>query len=403
MTQQFLHDYTPQKVRYVYNGSPAYASQMPHQVNNLWHNKILLASRSYTKTNCPAVIGSTWSASGDLTTNNTAATVKLRADIPAMLQGACYYAGSISAVHASARLVIWNDSAEACTISGWRTFQGDPTDSDTYWLLETNAKYTVAAGDVTEINLSGVISPGYLHDVKRNDTEMQVVFSSAKAVSGGGPKLLYVALYLDPVAGIDSTATVVPVVRMLDRIDAQDVNSYLQTLNYCNEQYNLTCPGSVDLVDQSTTGSGNYGYMQNLYYYTYYYHMLHSTSNSVTDTVGSIWVPTQGMGVYCSDGKWRYSLEMQCQQRTSSNITLTYYPLWFDAGSNTAKTPISTWSETFVANTDKTVQKVLTFESDVELSGFAFLPRCKKSGTTNTNMYVYTTLFSVKVIPYTTL
>ena len=110
------------------------------------------------------------------------------------------------------------------------------------------------------------------------------------------------------------------------------------------------------------------------------------------------------MGVYCNDAKWRYQLEMQCQQRTSANITLTYYPLWFDSGSNAAKTPaISTWTETFTANVDKVVRKLITLESSTELSGFAFLPRIKKSETSNANMYIYTTLFSVKAIPFTTV
>jgi len=261
------------------------------------------------------------------------------------------------------------------------------------------------AGAITEVCLDGVISPLYMHDVKRADSAMNLVFVDAVAIkSGTAPKLLYFSLYTEPVSGIEhdvTNADFIPPTVLHSEIDAAEIDQYLRKLHDCNMSYNMVSSGTVDLVDQSSTGSGNLGYCANLYYYPAPYHMLHNQYNSTTNVIGSIWVPTQGMGVLCNDNIWRYRVEMQCQQQTSSNITITYYPLWFREDT-TAGTALSTFSETFTAATPKIIRRVFLIESATEIkTGFAFLPRVRKSGTSTGNMYLYTTLFSVKVVPYT--
>lgn len=393
----------------VLNGAEAYAAQMPNYVNKVFGNRILVCSRAYTKTNCPTVTASTWTAAGDITTNTRASTCKIRADFPAWTQGMMHYDGSGTAqttVRAIARVILWNSSAGSTYIKGFRVFQGDPTDSDTYWKLESTADIALMPGTVTEICLSGVISPQYLHDVKRADTEMNMVFVDAVTIkSGTAPKLLYFALYTEPVSGIEydtTNADIVPPMVLHSEVNASEIDMYLRKLHDCNMSYNLTCPGTLDLVNQSSESSGNLGYAANLYYYVAPYHMLHNQYNSTTNVLGSIWVPTQGMGVLCSDGKWRYRIETQCQQQTSANITITYYPLWFLEDTTTAGASLGTWSIAFTSGVAKVVRRVLTIESATEIkTGFAYLPRARKSGTSNTNMYLYTTLFSVKVVPYT--
>lgn len=404
MTLITIPPHTPAREIYLYNGAPARAGYLPQAANSIWSKRVLVASQAWSRTYAPTILGNTWAST---TTPTLASTAKLRADLPVMLQGRCAYNGSSTedTCRATARLVIWNSSAGATIMTGFRVYQGDPADPTTYWALESSSDYTIPAGAIREISLSGVISPMWKHGVRITDADLNCVFFDAKAVkSGTAPKLLYFGLYLDQVPQISDTATVLPRTNILDPIEAFDVEAYLEKLQAVNEEYHLATPGTLCPVDQSSTGSGNLGYTANLYYYARTYHMFDvGTYNSTTVVRGSYWVPLKGKGVYCSDGKWRYLLEMLVQQQASANITITYAPLWFPADSNTGAA-LNTLNQALVASTSTQVRKVFTLESATELTdGIAFCPRVKKSGTSNTNMYLYSALFGVRALTYTQL
>jgi len=402
MTLVSIPFHTPSREIYLYNGAPARAGYLPQYANSLWSKRVLVASQAWSRTNAPTILCNTWASK---TSSTLASTAKLRADLPIMLQGNCAYDGSTleDTCRAAARLVIWNSSAGATILTGFRVYQGDPAVPETSWALESSADYVIPAGAVREICLSGIISPNYKHGVKIYDTDLNCVFIDAKSVkSGTAPKLLYCALYLEPVPRIDdANGTVLPRTNILDPIGATDVQAYLEALQNVNEQYGLTTPGTLCLINQSTESSGNLGYSANLYYYTRTYHMFSAaTYNDTAVVAGSYWVPLAGKGIYCSDGKWRYVLEMLCQQQTSADITITYYPLWFPPDSNTG-TALDYQQQNFTSGVSTQVRKLFTLESATEITdGIAFCPRAKKSDATNANLYLYTSLFGVRALPY---
>lgn len=395
--------HAPAREIYLYNGAPARAGYLPQYANCIWSKRILVASQAWSRTYAPTILGNTWAST---TTPTWASTAKLRADLPVMLQGRCAYDGaSVSdTCRAVARMVIWNDSAGATILTGFRVYQGDPTSATTYWALESSADYTIPAGAVREICLSGIISPMWKHGVRITNQDLNCVFVDAKAVkSGTAPKLLFFALYLEQVPQIKNTATVLPRTSILDPIGATAVDAYLEKLQDVNEEYALTTPGTLCPVIQSSTSSGNLGYSANLYYYAQTYHMFNAgTTDSTSVVLGSYWVPLKGKGVYCTDGKWRYLLEMLVQQQASADITITYAPIWFPADSNTG-TAFSTTRQ-LVSGVSTQVRKVFTLESATEITdGIAFCPRVKKSGTSNANLYLYSSLFGVRALTYTQL
>lgn len=399
-----ISPHVPARAIYLYNGASARAGYLPQYANSVWSKRVLVASQAWSRTNAPTILGNTWASA---TSATWASTAKLRADLPVMLQGKCAYDGASAedTCRAAARIVIWNDSAEATILTGFRVYQGDPAAATTYWALESSADYTIPAGAVREICLSGVISPSYKHGVKITDKDLNCVFVDAKAVkSGTAPKMLYFALYLDQVPQLASDATVLPRTNILDPIGAGEVETYLEQLQDVNEEYALTTPGTLCPVDQSTTGNGNLGYTANLYYYARTYHMFDvATYNDTTVVKGSYWVPLKGKGVLCSDGKWRYLLEMLVQQQASANITITHAPIWFPPDSNTG-TAFNTVTNALTSGVSTQVRKVFTLESATEITdGIAFCPRVKKSGTSNANLYLYSALFGVRALTYTQL
>jgi hypothetical protein len=396
--------HVPARAIYLYNGAPARAGYLPQYANSLWSKRVLIAAQAWSRTNAPTILGNTWASA---TSSTWASTAKLRADLPIMLQGKCAYDGAAAedTCRATARIVIWNSSVAASILTGFRVYQGDPATATTYWALESSADYTIPAGAVREICLSGVISPLYKHGSKITNTDLNCVFIDAKAVkSGTSPKLLFFGLYLDPVPQLVDTGTVLPRTNILDPIGATEVEAYLEKLQDVNEEYALTTPGTLCMIDQSATGNGNLGYTANLYYYARTYHMFDvSTYDDTTVVKGSYWVPLAGKGVYCSDGKWRYLLEMLVQQQASADITITYAPVWFPPDSNVG-TAFSTAGQALVSGVSTQVRKVFTLESATEITdGIAFCPRVKKSGTSDTNLYLYSALFGVRALTYTQL
>jgi len=385
----------PSEHSYVYNGTRACANVFGTDANSVFAQPVLIAAASFTLTNAPIVRGITPAS----TSNSYQSTIKVRADVPVMLQNNVYYSsGTKTSVKANAVIVLYNSSAEVQYITVPTVYQGDPATAETFWKLENDSTIYIPALSCVTISLNGSIYPEYRNNTNITDADLNYVFFDAKTVStASGIYLVYFALYLSPMGGIDSDAHVVPYTSVNSDILAGDIQNYLDKLYDVNNSYNMFSQGSIGPVDQYTY---RYGFSTNAYYTTRKYHnfMPNSTYDSTTETRGSLYLPLHGQGVLCSDGNYRYNIRMNWYSRCSATVTLTYYPLYFLPDS-TAGVALSSIVQYHTANTDYLITGVNTIVSATELDGVALCPRVQRTGSTG-NVYVYTSLFSAKVLSY---
>lgn len=399
--QQVPHD-----ACYRYNGDAAAAGQLCNAANGVFARRIKIAVQAYTKTNAPTLTATTWATGADLTTPIRATTIKLRADTPIFLDGNCYYNGAVStSVRAIAHMVLWNSSAGLTTIQGMRVYQGDPTDANTQWKMESAEVFNIAAGGIVTKCITGTIHPSYRDDAKITDSDMNYVFMDADIVKAGtAPKVLFFALYVQQMTGIDDGSTVVPVVLPRDFIRADIGQNYIDKVLACNLAYNLTTPGTLCPVVQTSESSQYYGFSCNLYRTTRIYHcfMPNTTYDSTAEVRGSLWVPLKGQGVLCADGNWRYRVRLGWFNRSATAFNYSFTPIAFPSSSTTGSV-LDTWTGSLAANTNTLIERTIDIVSATEITGgLGIAPRVQRtSGADSTNVYLYTSLYSVKILPYT--
>jgi hypothetical protein len=394
MSKVPLHFKYPSDRSYVYNGTRASAGVMANDANSVFGQPVCVASASYTLTNAPILRGITPAA----TSNSYQSTLKLRSDIPVILNDSVYYSGAKSSVKASAIVVIYNASAEPQSFTIPTVYQGDPATGATYWKLENDSTIYIPGVSAVTVNLNGYIYPMYRNNTKISDAVLNYVFFDAKTVSSASAMtVLYFALYMSPMAGIDSDSHVVPPTPVHSYVTSGSIQNYLDKLYDVNSSYNLFSHGTLSPVDNYTD---KYGFSLNAYYATRKYHLFQPNTvyDSTTQTAGSLYVPLQGQGTLCSDGNYRYNIRMNWYSRCSASVTLNFYPLYFLPDS-TAGVALSTITQAHTANTDYLITGVNTIVSATELVGIALCPRVQRSGTT-ANTYIYSSLFSAKVLPY---
>lgn len=406
MTEIRISPSQPSAITTIFNGTAAAAGVLHGRGNGVWARRVKIAGQSYTRTNCPTLAASTWATGADTTTPIRGTSCKLRADVPVFLDGNCYYGGVQStSVRAIAHLVIYNASAETTTISGLRVYQGDPTDAATQWKITSAIEFNIAAGKTVVFCLTGTIHPSYRDKVLIGDTKMNWVFVDAAAVKAGtAPKLMHVAIYLEPIGGIDSASTVVPSLLPRDYIRSDALQNHVGKVLACNLAYGLTVPGTLCLVDQTAADGKNYGFSCNLYNTTRIYHLFmpNTTFDSTAEVRGSMWVPLRGQGVLCADGNWRYRVAVGWFNRSATAFDYSFTPIWFPKNSTTG-TVLDTWTGSIAADTNTLIEREITIVSATEITdGIAIAPRVQRtSGTDSTNVYIFSSLYSVKVLPYT--
>jgi hypothetical protein len=383
----------------IFNGDAASIDKIDCTANSLWANRICIASQSYEATNAPSLFAKTWV---DNTKPERDTAFKCRADIPTFLQDATYYGGTVQKTKIEARIVLYNSAAEGGEIEGLYLYSGAYNDADKQALASTSTAIPIAPVSCVEVNLEGYIAPGFLDGAATSDLVGNYLFlDTDTAFTRVVPKILYVAVYLIPMNGIDDKVDEILLPQVHNsNISGEDVVDYQSRLLACNDAYGAFVPGTMTPVNQSTTSSGNLGYLINAYYVAYTYHcFLASVYNNTTNTQGSLWVPTAGKWTLCTDGNYRCYIDVALFATTiSSNMTVTYYFTGFDADSTTGYA-LDSYSVALTQNVTKLIYKRMLVTSATAKEGIAVLPRIKRSGS-NGNNYIYHNLFSCKVFPY---
>lgn len=386
----------PAEYSFVYNGTRAAANVLSTTANGVYAQSVCVAAASYTLTNAPVLRAITPAS----TSHTYQSTLKIRADVPINLEDNAFYtSGTKVAVKASATVVLYNSSAEPQYITIPTAYQGVPATTATYWKLENLATIYIPALSCVTFTLNGSIHPEYRNNAKITDADLNYIFFDAKTTSSASAiYLLYFAMYLMPMAGIDSAADVMPLMIVNAPIVSNaGVQNYLDKLYDCNSSFNMYSHGTLAPVDQYTN---NYGFSLNAYYATRKYHLFmpNTTYDSTTETRGSLYLPLRGQGLLGSDGNYKYNIRLNWYSRISVNATCYYYPIYFLPDS-TSGVALSQINQAQTANTDYLITGTYTISSATPLTGISIAPRVQRTGSTG-NVYIYTSNFSAKVLPY---
>lgn len=391
----------------VLNGTTAGFRLLNNKASGAYSKPVCVASQIFNIGNAPTLrVRGDWTTSGHVTTNVRATTLKLRADLPLKLVESYAFDGE-KKIYAEARIVLYNSTAEQSIVSKLHVYQGDPTDTNTNWLLENTEEFIIPATSTIEVVINGYINPAYRHDVKISDTVMNMVFfDSGAQKTGTAPKVLFFSLYMTPVAGWDNSSGLIVTKPVSNGdITAKFVTNYTKQLMACNNSMHHQNLGTMAPIDQYT-GNGVYGFELNMYNTTKVYHMFmpNTTYDSTTELRGGFWIPLSGMASEYIDGKFRYKIALSWMARCSASVTLSYSLLYGLAGA--AGTTFSGGTLIPLAATANTNYEVLryfypeTLTKDLSGKGMFVIVRVQRNGTNSTNVYHYASQFSAKVIPY---
>ena len=399
MSNVHLNHYPGNKKVNLLNGSAAAHDLVGKKAMGSYAKRFSIASQIFGIANAPTLQPrDAWG----LTTNVRRSTIKLRADLPAVLEEFALHGQLKCFINAD--VVLYNPTAEACIVTGIYLYQGDSTKAESMWLAATGADIAVGIGMTTVVKLYGSCHPGYLHAIPRTDNDMGMLFiDSGAQKTGTAPKVLFCSVEASAYNGVSDLSSVYQETPATNSDITQfALQPYLDALYACNDQLHCQSSGTMAPIDQYT-GNGAYGFELNAYRTTRVYHLFmpNTTYDSTTEQRGSFWLPLGGMGVKGTDGRYRYRVQLTWMQRCSASVTLSYTGRIFKAGLTTSTDAGTIASQAVTANTNYIVTREIVIESATNYSsGLALAMRVQRSGTDSSDVYIYTSQFSAKVVPY---
>jgi len=398
----------PRKEVSLFNGQTAVAGLLTQKAAGAYARPVCIASQTFNTTNGPTLRArAAWAVPADVTTNVRATTLKLRSDLPIILEQSASL-GTVGIIRAYADIVLYNSTAESCIVTGMHVYQGDPSKAESKWELTSSTDYIVPPLKTCEIRLWGTIHPEYCHATKVLNTDMNLVFLDCTTQkTGTAPKLLHFSMYMAPISGWDDGAGIATTpISSFNQINPDTVQPYVTSLLTANDALHYQNCGTIAPIDQYT-GNGVYGFELNAYYTTRKYRLFmpNTIYDSTSETRGSIWIPLEGLGLENAAGHLMYKIYVSWMQRASADLTLTYGGYWFKENSSTGVAVDAMIPATVTANTNYVVTRMLYLTTNSTtlpktMKGIAFAPWVQRTGTDNSNVYIYTSQFSAKVIPY---
>ena len=396
MTQVNIYNKTPQENPFVNNGDMANTFFLDDACNAVLARKNIICSQSWPVSNAPVLQAVTWSGT---TSPTYTTTVRLRADLPVLLEGSIWYSviGAKTDLVLRAEVTLQNTAVAASRVDYLKVYNGDSATAGTQWYLQDGMKHSFAAGQVRTIRLEGTCHPKYRDNAGRLDSNAATLCVDAASFNDGTPfKLLGIKVWFE---GVKAVADIPVKPSKLTSIAHTEWSGYVAALETANASYGQMTRGCFCPVAYGSPAV--YGYAKALTSTSYDY-LCFGLGYATTTVNGSYLVPLTGRGYFdVTANKYKYKISMIFYMyNTTYALSYQVKTHYFLPGS-TSRTTAQTTSGSLGANSGKWIEEVVTIESATVLQAVAISPTIKRVGGSATTMYC--SQLACKVIPYSSI